>query len=228
MMDQHNDRKFTIPEYMDDIVEETPTTIPTMPTVSDDPTDESLETDMETGEAQIANEAVAEVSVTMKWGHYTQRYDAIHCAIMCDGFGVSDRVASCLATALFEDINFRDVRGELVIMDKSKAAREKIKARDEVLRKRYIDSNITAFSFDGRKNDSLTREKINDKFHTNMVKEPHLVVLKEPNAELLGYDNLGEEENAKHKLKKLNEFFNSKKLSIDQLIGIYSDGEPTT
>lgn len=226
MMDQHNDRKFTIPEYMADIVEETPTTIPTMPTVSDDPTYEPVGTDMETDEAQIANEAVAEVSVTMKRGHYTQRYDAINFAMMCDRFGVSDRVASCLATALFEDINFRDVRGELVIMDKSKVAREKNKARDEVLRKRYIDSNITAFSFDGRKNDSLTREKINEKFHTNMVKEPHLVVLKEPNAELLGYVNLGEEENAKHKLKKLNEFFDSKKLSIDQLIGICSDGEP--
>lgn len=108
--------------------------------------------------------------VHVKRGHYTQRDDTFNFAMMCDRFGVSDRVASCLPTALFEDINFRDGRGELVIMDTSKVAREKIKARDIVLRKQYTDSCITAFSFDGRKNDSLTREKIGEKFHTRMVK----------------------------------------------------------
>ena len=143
----------------------------------------------------------------MRRGHYTQRYDALNFAMMCDRFGVSDRVASCLATALFEDINFRDVHGNLVIMDKSKVAREKVKSRDAVLRTRHTNSSITAFSFDGRKDDSITTVKINDKFHTTMVKEPHLVVLKEPYNELLGYVNLGSQEDAKTKHRKLNEFF---------------------
>lgn len=219
MMDQHKDRKLTIPEYMDDIV--VPTTIPTAPT-ADDTTFQPYQSDMETDE--VVNTTQEPAQVIPK--NYTQRYDALNFAMVCDRFGVSDRVASCLATALFEDIDFRDDRGNLVVMDKSKVAREKSKSRDSVIRKRQTDSCIVAFSFDGKKDNSLTREKIDGKFHQNMVKEPHLVILKEPDAELLGYVNLGTEENAKAKHRKLNEFFSNKGLSIEQLIGICSDGEP--
>lgn len=224
MMDQHNERKLTITQYTED-VEEVATTIPTLATGTGDPSYEPPELHMDEDENEATTE-VPEATVQMRRGHYTQRYDALNFAMMCDRFGVSDRVASCLATALFEDINFRDVHGNLVIMDKSKVAREKVKSRDAVLRTRHTNSSITAFSFDGRKDDSITTVKINDKFHTTMVKEPHLVVLKEPYNELLGYVNLGSQEDAKTKHRKLNEFFNNKTLTVDQLIGICSDGEP--
>ena len=59
-----------------------------------------------------------------------------------------------------------------------------------------------------------------------MVKEPHLVVLKEPNSQLIGYTKV-ENEDAEHKLMTLNAFFVEKEIALDALIGICCDGEPT-
>ncbi|XP_049316722.1 uncharacterized protein LOC125779411 [Bactrocera dorsalis] len=144
-------------------------------------------------------------------------------ALVCDRFGVPDRVASALGTALLQDFKIKDKHGKPLIMDKSKVRREKEKCRQEVLRKRLDDTNLLAFSFDGRKDDTLT---IHEKYHTRMVKEPHLVILREPNSELIGYVRL-EHETAEYKTTKLNGFFNDKNISLDTLIGICTDGEPT-
>lgn len=216
ILDQYNDRKLTIPEYTPSISEQVPSEIPTIP-LSNDPLFEPYESEMHQS---------AVVEQPLKRGRYTPRYDALDFAMMCDRFGVSDRVASGLATALFKDLNIRDDLGELVVMDKSKVARERQKCRDMVLRKRNTGSCLSAFSFDGRKNESLRQEKIHEKFHQNMVKEHHLVVTKEPNAILLGYVNL-DAENAETQHRNLNEFFTRKGISLDALIGICCDGEVT-
>lgn len=61
-----------------------------------------------------------------------------------------------------------------------------------------------------------------------MPKEPHIVVLREPHAELLGYVNLaGKGEGAKAKQVELTEFFASKDISLENLIAVCSDGENT-
>ena len=125
-----------------------------------------------------------------------------------------------------EDLSITDNSGNPLIMDKSKVRRERVKCRQEMLRRQNDGSILIAFSFDGRKNDALTREKIDEKFHPKMVKEPHLVVLKEPHSQLIGYTKV-ENEDSEHKFIKLNEFFNNKGISLDSLIGICCDGEPT-
>lgn len=221
MMDQHNDRKLTIPEFMEENIE-VPTTIPTATGTNDPTYDPQLDVDME----MMDTAGVSEVPVEHAQRSYTQRYSAMRYAMMCDRFGISNRVASVLATNLFEDINYKDAKGNLVIMDKSKVAREKLKVREATLRKRNEPSTIIAFSFDGRKDESLSRELIEERYHTSIVKEPHLVVLSEPNSKFIGFVNLGNTETAVHKFEKLNEFFTAKGLSLDQLIGICSDGEP--
>ncbi|XP_031621365.1 uncharacterized protein LOC116339554 [Contarinia nasturtii] len=217
MMDQHNERKSTIPEYVTEIEEQVPTTSTIIQTANDsrDPED-----DMEFDDEQSVGSDEQDLSPTTR-GTY------MNFAMMCDRFGVSDRIASALATSLMKDIGEKDDRGNLVIMDKSKVRREKAKSRQEVLRKRYDASNLIAFSFDGRKNDSLTMEKIDKKFHPRkrIMKESHLVVLKEPNSQLLGYTKV-ENEDSEHKVIKLNEFFVDKAISLDSLIGICCDGEP--
>ena len=85
--------------------------------------------------------------------------------------------------------------------------------------KRLDYTNLLAFSFDGRKDDTLTIDKIDEKYHTRMVKEPH-------HSELSGYARLAHE-TAEYKTTKLNDFFNDKNISLDALIGICTDGEPT-
>ncbi|XP_017476032.1 PREDICTED: uncharacterized protein LOC108366213 isoform X2 [Rhagoletis zephyria] len=223
MKDQHNERKFTIPEYAAEIFQQIPvsTIIPTTTDRQDETYDPEVDMDLDDSSQHLQQQ---DLSPT-KRGPYTARYDALNFAMMCDRFGVSDRVAAALATSLMKDMGVKDEQGTFIIMDKSKVRREKGKCRQEVLRRKYDASSLIAFSFDGRKNYSLTMEKIDKKLHPRMVKEPHLVVLKEPNSQLLGYTKL-EHEDSENKVTSLNQFFANKEISLDSLIGICCDGEP--
>lgn len=214
--DQFNDRRLTISAFVMEIDDQVAMSLPSVPTY-EDPDDSTFVPPQE--EMDIAGRSATS-------SQYTSRYDAFNYALVCDRYGVSDRVASALATALCKDLNIKDDHDELLIMDKSKVRREKEKCRRQVLRKRFDDSCLLAFSFDGRKDDALTREKLNDRYHTRMVKEPHLVILREPKSQLIGYARL-ENESAEYKTMKLMEFFEEKNISLDVLIGICCDGEPT-
>lgn len=224
MFDQHNYKKLCIPECNEFISEIVTTTIETTATgpedISYEPTPSELEGDIDIQSASVPAEEGT------KLDNYTQRYDALNFAMFCDRFGIPDRQSSCLATALFKDINLKDNRGERVVMDRFKVAREKMKSREIISKRRYDGSTVIAFSYDGRKDDSLTREKIGEKWHPRVVKEPHLVVLREPGELLIGYVNL-QGETAEIKCTQLCEFFEAKNLSLTDLIGIGSDGENT-
>lgn len=222
MLDQHNDRKLTIPENHSDQV----STIATFLPVSHDSTYQPSQLNMEVEELIELSAPSEDVLISPKPRAYTKRYSALNFAMMCDRFGISDRVASGLATALFKDIDYRDETGDLIIMDKNKVAREKMKGREAVRKSQAGDTNLCYFSFDGRKDDALTMEKIDGKYHQSMVKEAHLVVLKEPNSKLLGYVTV-QAEDALTKQRQLSEFFSKKGFSFNNLIGICSDGENT-
>jgi len=127
---------------------------------------------------------------------------------------------------LFKDIGFNDENGELIVMDKCKVAREKMKSRELVRRMKQNDSALLAFSFDGRKNDALTREEINGKYHPNIQKKSHIVILKEPQSKLLGHKKV-DAEDSNSKQMELCRFFKEKNLNITSLIEICCDGEPT-
>jgi len=214
MFDQHTVRKNTIPECAPDIIDEQST----VERSSVDPT-------------YVPNPSHTDEEFSFKEPaplkrHYAKRYETFNFAMVCDRFGISDRVASCLATALFRDIGFRDDSGDFVVMDKSKVAREKAKCRDSVRRQQRDSSSVLAFSFDGRKSDSLVQEQITEKIYTRTVKESHLVVVQEPKTKLLGSLTV-DAEDAATKQRKLQEFFVEKNLLLDDLIGICCDGENT-
>lgn len=224
MLDQHNERKLTMPHYVP--AESEILSVP--PTLhsgeSSDQTYQPTASDMYEFENPSGSDAFETSAQTV----YSPRYSTPRFAMMCDRFGVSDRLASCLASALFADIQFKDEEGKTIIMDKRKVGREREKSRQDILRARHNAESLIAFSFDGRKNDSLTREKVGDRYHTTMEKQPHLVVLREPHSSLLGYVNLqGKGETARAKTNELLAFFTSKELSLDDLIAVCSDGEVT-
>lgn len=200
MFDQHTERKLTIPQYVPPTGTEVATTIPTLQSSGDatyQPNPSELQDDF-LFESQGYEEAATTVPNVQR--HCCTGYTTPKFAMMCDRFGVSNRLASCLASALSEDIGFKDDHGETVVVDKRKMSREREKGRNECNRKRYAGESLHAFSFDGRKNDALTREKIGEIYHSRMHKEPHLVVVREPNSSSLGYVNLeGRGESAKAK-----------------------------
>jgi len=56
---------------------------------------------------------------------YTERYDCFNFALICDRFGVPDRVASALGTALFQDFKMKDKHGKPLIMENRKFTEKK-------------------------------------------------------------------------------------------------------
>lgn len=224
MLDQHKERKLTIPEHLP-VETEISTVSPTLQSgASSDPPYQPTESDMHELEFPSASDVFEPTMHTV----YTPRYSTPRFAMMCDRFGVSDRLASCLASALFADLQFKDERGKIIIMDKRKVGREREKSRQEILRARHDGKALHAFSFNGRENDAYTREKIDGRYHATMKKEPHIVVLREPRSSLLGYVNLaGKGETSKAKRDELIEFFKSKDISLENLIAVCSDGEVT-
>lgn len=143
MIDQFNDRKLTIPEYvsMEEQYEGESIFVPTIPTNTDETYMQPDEATSEMIFENIPMEATETGPSTSKTrGPYIARYEVFFFAMMCDRFGISDRVASCLASALFKDINLRDDLGRLVIMDKSKVGRERNKCREKILRERVNSS----------------------------------------------------------------------------------------
>jgi len=207
MIDQQSCRKNTIPECVQNIVDQQSSQLPYSIDSTYRPPSEQVNGE---SEIEFTMPAARTDLILKKRGTYCKRYETRNFAMMCDRFGISDRVASCLATALFKDIGFTDENGEEIIMDKSKVGREKIKFREYIRRMKKNDSALQAFSFDGRKNDALTRQEIDGKYHPKVQKESHIVILKEPQSKLLGHIKVdAEDSNTKH--KKLCEFFGEKK-----------------
>lgn len=223
MLDQHTSRKYTIPEIVAEISELVSEHVP----ASDQPSSyRPCSAEMDIDDEIEFQAPAAPKEIPLKRGRYSKRYTTRNFAMACDRFGISDRVASLLATALFRDIGFKDKRGEIIVMDKAKVAREKKKCRDFVRPQSYNNSDLIAFSFDGRKDNSLARENIGGKNHTNLVKEPHIVIAQEPQTKLLGHIIVNAE-NAAMKQRQINEFFVEKDISLSNLIGICCDGEVT-
>lgn len=221
LTDQLSVRKLTIPEVLTDVVDLESDAIAT-----EDSSYRPETSYMEVDEDFIFRTPNLENPIVLNRGPYTRRFDTPNYAMMCDRFGVSDRVAACLATALFKDIGFKDENGEVIIMDKCKVAREKKKNRDSVREKQTSGSSLLAFAFDGRKDESLKMENINNKLHPRMVKESHIVVVREPKTELLGHLIL-DAEDAGTKQMQLYDFFVEKNLALTNLVGICCDGEAT-
>jgi len=225
MHDQHTSRNLTIPECVAGSYD-LQTVVTTQPPASEDPSFRPCPSDMDVDEEFHFQAPIPPHEHPPKRGPYTERFDALNFAMACDRFGISDRIASFLATALLKDFDLKDKMGNLIIMDKAKVARERKKYRALLRTQRHDNLDIIAFSFDGRKDVSLSRSEMGGKYHTRSTKESHIVVAKEPQAEFLGHITVnGETADIKH--KKLSEFFQAKGFSLANLIGICSDGEPT-
>lgn len=104
MLDQHSERKLTIPQYLP-VETDISTVLPTLDSVkSCDPTFQPTASDV----YDLAFPSGSEIYVPTVQTLYTPRYSTPRFTLMCDRFGVSERLASGLASALFADIGFKD------------------------------------------------------------------------------------------------------------------------
>lgn len=155
---------------------------------------------------------------------YTPRQDLPNFSRECDRYRVSARAAAALASAILQDYGVKDDNEQPIIIDKNKVTRQRTKWREEVLRRRTDKSLLKVFSFDSRKDETITALKIGDKMHPRVIREPHMVIVREPHSQYIGFVAL-KGETAEIKAKALINFFNEQEIPINELFGVSCDGE---
>lgn len=105
---------------------------------------------------------------------------------MCDRYGVSDRAAAALASAVLTDIKVVSHNNLENVIDKNKVRRERNTSRVVNSDKRDL-LEIQGLFFDGRKDNTLCIEKQGKKTYRKMVKEEHITLVKEPGSFYVGH-----------------------------------------
>lgn len=82
----------------------------------------------------------------------------------CDRFGVSDRWATAVATALLKDVGIVHEIDTSQVIDRNKARRSRDKIRNELVATRNLET-IEALYFDSRKDKTRVQTKIGNKFY---------------------------------------------------------------
>lgn len=98
-------------------------------------------------------ETLGEVS-----GIRTVGRDLPELARACDRYGVSDRSAAAIASAVLEDVGIITENNSLSVIDKNKVRRQRWKARTE-LQMSETQIELRGLFFDGRKDQTLTNRK---------------------------------------------------------------------
>lgn len=205
IIDQRADRKMTIPHII-----ASPEPISTSTTVNTPTASEYIpETDMANMLETDVQEDTSQTSNSLNISVYGQNYTSF--AIECDRFGISDRAASALASALFSDVKLRDNEGNLLIIVRNKVRREREKARQIVVNRREQVSSLVGFSFDSRKDKSRKTEKKDDRYYPSVIDENHVAILKEPNSVYLGHECIPHNSKAADKAEGIIAFFEKKK-----------------
>lgn len=112
MLDQHNERRMTIPEVQLEVEEQVPFSMSSIPSAADRTSDATYAPDYEemdtTNPYNIGEEAGTSAQPEGPRERYSERYELFNFAMVCDRLGISDRKASALGTALLKDFGVKD------------------------------------------------------------------------------------------------------------------------
>lgn len=100
---------------------------------------------------------------------------------VCDRYGISDRAAAAVASAVLQDVKFNNE-----VIDKSRLRRARQKLRQETLAQDQLDT-IPALYFDGRKDKTLKIVTKGGKQYRLTTVEEHISIIKEPGSLYVGY-----------------------------------------
>ncbi|KAK0066832.1 hypothetical protein Bpfe_003567 [Biomphalaria pfeifferi] len=107
-------------------------------------------------------------------------------SLACDRYGVSDRAAAGIASAVLQDIGIIHERDVSKVIDRSKVRRERCKKRGTLCAS--VSNTITGLYFDGRKDSTMTLIKECDgKFHRKLITEEHISIISEPGSIYFGH-----------------------------------------
>ena len=107
-------------------------------------------------------------------------------ALASDRFGISDRAAAIITSAVLQDFGIVHEGDVTQLIDRNKIRRERRKKRKQVCEE--IDSDISGFYFDGRKDKTIVQVRTDDgKLHRRMMMEEHVVITSEPVSSYFGH-----------------------------------------
>lgn len=140
-------------------------------------------------------------------------YDLL--AKTCDRFGVSDRVAAAIVSAVLQPTTAE-------VVDKNKIRRQRELSRKCAIQRAKV-SSVPALYFDGRKDKTLVLSKKNGKIYKSTVLEEHISLIKEPGTEFLGYIS-PVSGTSKCVEKSIVDYFLEQNISTDDLVAVGCDG----
>lgn len=143
-------------------------------------------------------------------------------ARVCDRFGISDRAAAALSTAVLEDMRLISSDKSEVI-DKNKIRREKKKERKSLT---HYPQSINALYFDGRKDKTITINRNGKSHRMATISEEHIVLMQEPQSHYLGHVT-PTSGSAINITNSIIEFLTSNSIGAASLVAIGCDGTPT-
>jgi len=101
-------------------------------------------------------------------------------ALEADRYGVSNRAAAAIATATLVDFNIISGNSTENIIDHHKIWRARKRQRKLLSETTDPNEEISAIFFDGRKDSTLVKQKVDEKWYSKKITEDHYVLVGEP------------------------------------------------
>ena len=102
-------------------------------------------------------------------------------ALEADRFDVSNRAAAAISTAALIDFGVVSAENRTHIIDSNKVWRARQKLRKNIRKDEvFLQNDVSAIFFDGRKDLTLFKEKVDDRWYSKTRKEDHYVLVGEP------------------------------------------------
>lgn len=109
-------------------------------------------------------------------------------ALSADRFNVSDRATASICSAFLVDLGMVTSDNKSMVIDRHKIRRERELIRNKIKADINIElskNEIVAIYFDGRKDLTISKEKIDNKYRFKSTREEHITIITEPDGNYL-------------------------------------------
>lgn len=171
---------------------------------------------------QIEPEPIAPRNIIKSVRHLDLR----EVALESDRRNISNRKAAAILNAGLVAVGLISKTDRRLVVGPHKMRRARIKVRKEVasdIRNNFA-AQLLCFSFDGKKDKTLLNSDTGN--HTDTIKLENICILRHPEKEFMGIVSI--EDSSAHSISQaLFDFFKKQDISLENLIGIASDGTNT-
>lgn len=142
-------------------------------------------------------------------------------AKVCDRYGLSDRSAAAVATAVLHDLGIVTIANTENVIDRSKLRRAREQSRKGFTQN--SSETLKAIYFDGRKDKTFVIENIEGKSHRRTILEEHISLVQEPGSIFLGH-TVPLSGSALSICQSIVNFLESNKYNLEELVAVGCDG----